>query len=52
MTVFVGKVVVVTGGSQGIGHAACRELATQRPPLLLAARDASQLEVVAAECRA
>jgi short-subunit dehydrogenase len=47
-----GKVVVVTGASQGIGKALCRELAPQRPRLVLAARDASALEGVAAECRA
>lgn len=52
MSVFAGKVVVVTGASQGIGRALCLELARQRPRLVLAARDASQLELVAAECRA
>ncbi len=52
MSVFAGKVVVVTGASQGIGHALCRELARQRPRLVLAARDAGRLEAVAAECRA
>ncbi len=52
MSVFAGKVVVVTGASQGIGHALCRELASQGPRLVLAARDAGRLEVVAAECRA
>jgi short-subunit dehydrogenase len=43
--------VVVTGASQGIGHALVRELATQGPRLVLAARDAARLEEVAAECR-
>jgi short-subunit dehydrogenase len=48
---FSGKVVVVTGASQGIGHALCLALAPQRPKLVLAARDAARLEAVAAECR-
>ena len=52
MAVFAGKVVVVTGASQGIGRALCLELAGQRPRLVLAARDATALEAVAAECRA
>jgi short-subunit dehydrogenase len=52
MAVYAGKVVVVTGASQGIGKALCLELATQRPRLVLAARDARALEAVAAECRA
>jgi short-subunit dehydrogenase len=52
MAVFAGKTIVVTGASQGIGKALCLELAGQRPRLVLAARDASALEVVASECRA
>jgi short-subunit dehydrogenase len=52
MPVYAGKVVVVTGASQGIGKALCLELATQRPRLVLAARDAAALESVAADCRA
>ena len=51
MAAFAGKVVVVTGASQGIGKALCRELAPQRPKLVLAARDAAALDAVAAECR-
>jgi len=51
MAVYDGKVVVVTGASQGIGKALCRELAAQRPKLVLAARDTAALEAVAAECR-
>ncbi len=49
---FAGKVVVVTGASQGIGLALVRALSPQRPKLVLAARDAQRLEQVAAECRA
>jgi len=52
MAVYAGKVVVVTGASQGIGKALCLELAAQRPKLVLAARDAAALETVSAECRA
>ena len=52
MAAFAGKVVVVTGASQGIGRALCLELARQRPRLVVAARDAAALEAVAAECRA
>jgi NAD(P)-dependent dehydrogenase (short-subunit alcohol dehydrogenase family) len=47
---FVGRVVVVTGASQGIGKAICLELARQRPKLVLAARDAAALGRVAAAC--
>ena len=52
MAVYAGKAVVVTGASQGIGKALCLELATQRPRLILAARDSTALESVAADCRA
>ncbi|HSD28297.1 MAG TPA: SDR family oxidoreductase [Vicinamibacteria bacterium] len=52
MAVYAGKVVVVTGASQGIGKALALELAGQRPRLVLAARDEAALEAVAAGCRA
>jgi short-subunit dehydrogenase len=52
MAVYAGRVVVVTGASQGIGKALSLELAAQRPRLVLAARDEAALEAVAAECRA
>jgi short-subunit dehydrogenase len=52
LAVYAGKVVVVTGASQGIGRALCLELAPRRPRLVLAARDAPALEAVAAEGRA
>jgi short-subunit dehydrogenase len=48
--VYAGKVVVVTGASQGIGRALCLELASQRPRLVLAARDQPALEAVAEAC--
>ncbi len=52
MAVYAGRVVVVTGASQGIGKALSLELAAQRPRLVLAARDELVLEAVAAACRA
>jgi NAD(P)-dependent dehydrogenase (short-subunit alcohol dehydrogenase family) len=50
MAVYAGKVVIVTGASQGIGKALCLELAAQRPRLVLAARDRAALAEVAALC--
>ena len=52
MTHYAGKVIVVTGASQGIGRALCLELAPQKPRLVLGARDATSLEAAASECRA
>jgi short-subunit dehydrogenase len=51
MPAYAGRVVVVTGASQGIGKALSLELARQRPRLALAARDGAALEAVASECR-
>jgi len=51
LPVGAGKVVVVTGASQGIGKALSLELAAQRPRLVLAARDEAALEAVADGCR-
>jgi NAD(P)-dependent dehydrogenase (short-subunit alcohol dehydrogenase family) len=50
MSVFAGKVVVVTGASEGIGRAFCKALAPQRPRLVLAARNLERLESLAREC--
>ncbi|HTM53074.1 MAG TPA: SDR family oxidoreductase [Pirellulales bacterium] len=49
---FDGKAIVLTGASSGIGRALALELAMQHARLVLAARDATRLEAVAAECRA
>jgi short-subunit dehydrogenase len=47
-----GKTVVITGASQGIGKALALALASQKPQLVLAARDEAALAEVAAACRA
>jgi short-subunit dehydrogenase len=47
---YAGKVIVVTGASSGIGKALCLALAPQRPRLVLAARDETALQAVAAAC--
>jgi short-subunit dehydrogenase len=49
---FAGKVVVITGASLGIGAELARQLAPERPRLVLAARDRDRLDAVAAGCRA
>ena len=45
------KVVVITGASKGIGAELARQLAAKGARLVLAARDAKELEAVAAQCR-
>lgn len=45
------SVIVITGASTGLGRALALELATQRPKLVLAARDQARLEQVAGDCR-
>ncbi len=52
MAVYAGKVVIVTGASQGIGRALSLALAPQRPRLVLAARDTGALAAVAQDCEA
>jgi short-subunit dehydrogenase len=49
---FAGRVVVITGASEGIGRALALELARDGPRLALAARDAQRLETLARECEA
>jgi short-subunit dehydrogenase len=48
---FKDNVVILTGASSGIGEALAYQLADQGAWLALAARNASKLEAVAAECR-
>src|SRR5262245_64410819 len=50
-TAFHEKVVIVTGASAGIGKEVCLALARERARLVLAARDESRLNEVAAACR-
>jgi short-subunit dehydrogenase len=49
---FLGKVIVITGASDGIGAELARQLAEHRPKLVLAARSLDKLEVVTAACQA
>ncbi len=49
-TRFAGRVVVVTGASSGIGAELARQFAGAGARVVLAARDASRLAEVAAEC--
>ncbi|MFY9317824.1 MAG: SDR family oxidoreductase [Burkholderiales bacterium] len=49
---FAGKVVAITGASEGIGAELARQLAGKGVWLALAARNLDKLEAVAAECRA
>ena len=46
------KVVVITGASKGIGAELARQLAAKGARLVLAARNAGELEAVAVQCRA
>jgi short-subunit dehydrogenase len=46
-----GKTIVITGASSGAGRSAAVEFAQYRPNLVLASRNAENLEEVAAECR-
>jgi short-subunit dehydrogenase len=49
---FQGKVIVITGASDGIGAELARQLASFKPKLVLAARRPDALEVVAKDCEA
>lgn len=48
---YSGKTIVITGASDGIGAQLARELAGERPRLVLAARGTERLERVTGECR-
>ncbi len=48
---FVGRAVIVTGASAGIGRSLALQLAGQGARVVLAARRAERLEQVAADCR-
>jgi short-subunit dehydrogenase len=52
MAAYTGKVIILTGASQGIGKALALALAPQQPRLVLAARDEAALQAVAATCQA
>jgi short-subunit dehydrogenase len=52
MAVFTDKVIVITGASDGIGAELARQLAVQRPRLVLAARRVAELDEIADACRA
>lgn len=51
MESYAGKVVVLTGASEGIGRALALRLARERARLVLAARNAARLNSLAEECR-
>lgn len=48
---YAGKALVITGASEGIGAELARQLAEEKPNLVLAARNAHALEGVAEACR-
>lgn len=48
---FAGQVVIVTGASSGIGAELARQFAAAGARLVLASRDVTRLEAIAAECR-
>jgi short-subunit dehydrogenase len=49
---FAAKVVIITGASEGIGAEIARQLAPERPKLVLAARRIEPLQAVADDCGA
>ena len=52
MAELTGKVIIVTGASEGIGRALCVALAPQKPKLVLAARNVERLEELEKEVEA
>jgi len=52
MSRFAGKVIAITGASEGIGAELARQVSGKSVWLALAARNLEKLEAVAAECRA
>jgi len=52
MSAFAGRVMAITGASEGIGAELARQVAGKNVWLALAARNLEKLEAVAAECRA
>jgi short-subunit dehydrogenase len=49
---FAGKVIIITGASEGIGAELARQLAPEKPRLVLAARRMDALQAVVAQCEA
>ena len=49
---FADKVIVITGASEGIGAEVARQLAPEKPKLVLAARRVDALQAVVAQCAA
>jgi NAD(P)-dependent dehydrogenase (short-subunit alcohol dehydrogenase family) len=49
---FANKVILITGGSAGIGAELARQLAPEKPRLVLAARRMDALQAVVAQCEA
>jgi NADP-dependent 3-hydroxy acid dehydrogenase YdfG len=47
---FADKVIIVTGASEGIGAELARQLAPEKPKLVLAARRLDVLQAVVAQC--
>jgi short-subunit dehydrogenase len=52
MSAFSGRVIAITGASEGIGAELARQMSGRNVWLALAARNLEKLEAVAAECRA
>lgn len=49
---FTGKVILVTGGSRGLGYQMVKAFATRGADIIIASRKLDNCEAVAAECRA